>query len=164
MTKTIPLSQGKVTLVDDEDYDWLNQWKWCADAGKNNIMYAIRKENIGRIDGKYKRKKIRLHRAIIGAKKGEIVDHINGDGLDNRKTNLRIVTHRQNCQNLHINKTSEYPGVSFDRSKRKWAAHIRINKKTKFLGNFNSEIEAFNTYKRAVHELIGEKVVCEIES
>jgi transcription initiation factor TFIID subunit TAF12 len=88
-----------------------------------------------------------------------VVDHINGNGLDNRKENLRFVTRRQNMQNRHIiTNSSKYPGVSWHDSNQKWQARIRIGDKEKYLGVFATEKAAFTAYKEAVN-LIGEQVI-----
>ena len=152
MAKKIELTQGKFAIVDDGDFERLNQHKWSAQKGRNTY-YAIRgvREN-----GKHKR--IYMHIEILGKKNGLQIDHINGNGIDNRRTNLRHVTSRQNRQNLHINKSSKYPGVYFDNYRLKWVSGIRVNGKHKNLGRFNNEIDAFNRYRIAVMEL-GDKVV-----
>lgn len=93
----ISLSQGKVTFVDDEDYEFLAQWKWSAHQ-KGKHWYAERSKS-WRVDGKRYSVTIPMHRVITAAPKNLVVDHINHDGLDNRKENLRIVTVRENGQN-----------------------------------------------------------------
>jgi HNH endonuclease len=97
--KTIQLTKGKSTLVDDDTFEYLNKWKWHY-----NSRYAERTED---------NKHVRMHRLLIGAETGEIVDHINGDPLDNRRSNLRLVTVSQNSMNMrkHTGK-SVYKGVS----------------------------------------------------
>lgn len=90
MTKEIQLTQGKVTLVDDEDYEWLSQWKWCAKDGRNGNFYAFRAS---------KNKSTYMHRLILDTPKGKVTDHINGNGLDNRRINLRICSYRENSHN-----------------------------------------------------------------
>src|ERR1700757_2583296 len=92
--KTLPLTQGRVALVDDEDYDWLNQWKWSY----SNHGYARRGERL--FSGSYKTVHILMHRAIMHAPDGVEVDHINHDSLDNQKVNLRLASHKQNSHNL----------------------------------------------------------------
>lgn len=87
------------------------------------------------------------------------IDHIDGNGLNNTRDNLRIVSCRQNNQNRHISKSSKYPGVSFNKFRGKWHAYIRVGKKRKHLGYFNTEEEAFNVYKHAVKDLTGENVI-----
>lgn len=86
------------------------------------------------------------------------IDHINGNGLDNRKENLRFVTHRQNMQNQHRQKTSVFPGVCFDKRVGRWASQIRVNGKLKHFGSFTSEGIAFNFY-RSYLDQINERLV-----
>jgi hypothetical protein len=94
--------------------------------------------------------------------KGMETDHKNGNGLDNQKSNLRIVTHRQNCQNQHINKTSKYVGLYWDKKANKWTSRIVINGKQKNLGSFDSEEEAYKSYIDKLKEL-GEVFVDDIK-
>lgn len=95
--KEIKLTQGRVAIVDDEDFEYLNQWKWCA-ANHHGNCYAVR----SRHENGIKVENIRMHRLIIGAKKGEQVDHINHDGLCNIKSNLRICTGLENANNRKV--------------------------------------------------------------
>lgn len=157
MTKKIKLTQEQYTLVDDEDFDFLNQWKWFAIKTKSGF-YAARNK---RICEDLKRGHLLMHRAIMNPDKELFVDHIDGNTLNNRKTNLRIVTHRQNHQNRHSKVSSKYPGVSYDKAKNRWRPCIRINGKSIHLGTFKNEKRAFEVYKEAVHELTGEKVLGE---
>lgn len=159
MVKEIPLTQGKFALVDDEDYDWLNQWKWQAVKGtvkQRKVFYATRQA------WSPSKKTVIMHRLIMNAPPGRMVDHINGDGLDNQKINLRLVTRRQNMQNRHHKKTSKYPGVCWKKHCKLWVAKIQICKKSFHLGYFKSEKDAFEAYKEAVQDLAGEKLVCEL--
>lgn len=137
-------------MVDDEDYDELIKYEWSTFKSKNTY-YARR-----HIKGT--RRDMRMHTMLLNTPKGLIGDHIDGNGLNNQRSNLRIVTHRQNCQNRHINKTSSFPGVYFNKNKRRWESQLRINGKRKRLGLFTSEQEAFQAY---VNELqsIGETVI-----
>ena len=130
MVKEIPLTQGKVALVDDEDYEWLNQYNWQASNEKGRF-YVKKGNYLGVINGKQRSTSVRMHRLIMNAPENMVVDHINGNGLDNRKENLRIVSNRQNLQNLHIKKTSKYPGVSWQKTRNKWISLIRVNGKQK---------------------------------
>jgi len=150
MTKTIPLTQGKVTLVDDEDFEWLNQWKWYHDKG-----YAAR-ETASR--GKPQRKRIAMHRLIVDPPPGMETDHRNGDGLDNRRCNLRTCTHKQNSANSgkSASASSRYKGVSWHRQNRKWQSFIGVNGRRKYLGCFRSEEQAARAYNRAALILFGE--------
>lgn len=95
---------------------------------------------------------------IIGKKDGFMIDHKDGNGLNNQRANLRHVTNRQNQQNRHTTKASKYPGVTFrtGRKKVKWRSRITINKKVKHLGYFDSEIEAFKAYQIALREIVGD--------
>lgn len=90
--------------------------------------------------------------------KGMVVDHIDGNGLNNQRENLRVVTYRQNCQNRHTPKTSIYPGVSWCKYKKRWFASIKINGKNRKLGRYNLEIDAYNAYTDALKS-IGETVI-----
>lgn len=153
--KKIQLTQGKVALVDDEDFERLNQFKWCV-YRYGHLFYAGRAKSVGR----KKQTTIRMHHEIIGKpSEGFETDHEDGNGLNNQRYNLRHVTHRQNCQNYkNIVKTSKYPGVSWFKQTKKWVAKIKINGVQKHLGYFVSEIEAFNTYCSAV-ECLGQTVI-----
>lgn len=150
--RLIPLTQGKFAIVDDEDYEYLSQFKWYA--GKSRKTYYAQRG--AWIDGELKT--VKMHHVIMGKKPGFVVDHINGNGLDNRRENLRLVTPRQNLQNRHITRTSQYPGVCWRKDTRKWNAWIRIGKRNVNLGSFNDEYQAFLAYKYAVEQL-GEKVI-----
>ena len=137
--KKIPLTQGKFALVDDEDYEWLSQWKWCAVHARGR-WYAVRSY--------LKKRCLWMHREIMKCPVDKEIDHISGNGLDNRKANLRICTHRENCQNRRPNKngTSTFKGVYWYSRIRKWTAIICNGKERIFLGNFLSEKEAARRY------------------
>lgn len=98
-----------------------------------------------------------MHRLIIGAREGEYVDHINGNGLDNRRSNLRIATAMTNQQNrkLQKNNKSGYKGVSWDNTNRAWICQIRVNKRSKFLGYFKDAQEAGKAYDVAAEKYFG---------
>ena len=152
MAKEIPLTQGQVTIVYDEDYEWLNQWKWYAFRDKKlQDFYAVRGEQ---------NRTVFMHREIMNTPKGMMTDHINNNPLDNRRENLRIVTNRQNQQNRHNKGTSKYPGVCWNVKDKQWRAKIKINGITKHLGQFNDEIDAAKAYEQACRELVGEELVC----
>lgn len=147
--KKIPLTQGLFALVDDEDFEYLNQWKWYA-LKDGNTFYAVRKSKS--VNGK--RDLVRMHVEVLGKKEGFVSDHINGNGLDNRRhENLRHVTHRQNLQNRHSEKSSKYPGVSWRKETSQWLAQIRLDGKKKYLGYFASEEEASQAYQTAAGAL-----------
>ena len=147
--KTILLTQGKFTIVDNEDYEWLSQWKWGITKSKEGCYYAKRSRSHNS-----KRYTEIMHRTIMAARKEQQVDHINGDGLDNRRCNLRFCTHRQNIQNQKSrqNCTSRYKGVCRPKKLKRWIA--RINQT--YLGCFGNEVEAARAYDKAAKKLFGE--------
>lgn len=155
--KEIKLTQGKIALVDDEDFEKLNRHKWYAFKEKNTF-YAARRTS--QANGQ-KRKIIKMHNEILGYPPPGFImhDHKDGNGLNNQKYNLRFVTNRQNCQNrTNCSGTSKYPGVDWRKTYRIWRARIWAKGKSISLGCFQNEIDAFNAYKKAV-EMIGEKIV-----
>lgn len=149
--KEIPLSRGLVTIVDDDDYEWLTQWEWHATVAG----YAAR--NKPRPD----RGIILMHRAIMTPPDDMVVDHINRNPLDNRRENLRVVTHRQNIINMGARKhnTSGFRGVGWDKEKRKWRVQIRNGTTNKFIGRFDTPEEAARAYDEAAKQLHGEVAV-----
>lgn len=148
--KTIPLTQGKVAIVDDEDYEILKQFKWYA-VKCDSTFYAQRKAR-----SEHKRITTRMHREVINPPAGFFCDHKNGDGLDNRRDNLRIVTNAQNQMNKGIYKTSTtgVKGVIIDHGK--YRASIKLNGRSKHLGMFKTVEEASAAYQKAAKELFGE--------
>lgn len=148
--KEIKLTKGQVALVDDEDFDYFNQWKWCFNP---RIGYAIRGTTIT-VNGKYVSQKFYMHRLLAGAQKGQYVDHKDRNKLNNQRSNLRICTNGQNGANskkqpLRNGKptTSKYKGVCF--YKNRWVAALRHNNKDIYLGRFRIEEEAANAYQHA---------------
>jgi len=151
--REIPLTQGKVAIVDDEDYEYLNQFKWTAGL-MHNIWYAVCHIHVNGKD-----KTIYMHTVILGTPKGMQSDHKNGDGLDNRRENLRICTHTQNLHNQRkqIGPTSSrFKGVSWNNKRRRWAAQISPYRQHIVLGFFNFEIDAAKAYNKAAIEHFGE--------
>ena len=138
--KEILLTQGKVAVVDDVDYEQLSRYKWQFDR------YAYR--TIVLDNGK--KRSIRMHRAIMQPPKGLVVDHINGDKLDNRRSNLRVVEYSVNSINRHCgkrpNSSSKYHGVFWDNSKQKWRASSR----NKVIGRYETQEQAAQAYDRYV--------------
>lgn len=161
MVKKINLTQGQVAIVDDEDFEYLNQWKWHVSmSSSSNDYYAKRTQHLGMFNGEKKQKSIQMHRLIMNAPKGKVVDHINHDTLDNRKENLRIVSTRQNLQNKKRKMSSKYPGVSWSKSVKKWRADININGKLEHLGTFHDEKTAAKAYEMAQRLFCHENLVC----
>jgi len=156
--KKIELTQNQYALVDDEDFDKLNQWKWYATYQPCvKSFYAVRHL---RGNKNSKRQSILMHRIIMDTPRNMQTDHINHDTLDNRKQNLRICTVGQNNSNRinHKNFTSKYKGVYSDKRNKnlRWIAQIRINTKAVYLGAFKSEIQAAKAYNKKARELFGE--------
>ena len=148
MAKRVPLTKGKYALVDDSDYDRIMQHKWFI----NRSGYAIRHVWTGE-----RNVTEHMHRVVIGsACEGLDVDHINGDPLDNRRSNLRVATRSQNMANArpHIDGTG-YKGVTFDKRKNKYFARICKNYKTRFLGYYATAEAAAEAYNKAAVEAFG---------
>lgn len=152
-TKTIPLTQGKVAVVDAADYEWLMQWKWCAHWDGRN-WYAQRTVRLSRT----KWRGIKMHREILGAEPGTMVDHKDGDGLNNTRNNIRPASNQKNSfnQRLASNSTSGYKGVTWHKRHNKWYAQIRIDGRRKGLGLFATPEDAARAYDAAAKELFGE--------
>ena len=151
--KRIPLTRGKFAIVDLDDFDNLNQYKWHLHKDRWN-QYAGRMGRKGNKPCKYP-----MHRVITDAPDGFFVDHINHNGLDNRKANLRIATPQQNAWNKRRSKTrksSKYKGVCWHKNRQIWEVCIRIDNKQKFLGSFDDEKEAAMAYDRAAKKHRGE--------
>ena len=144
--KEIQLSQGKTALVDDADFEYLNQWRWSAyKSGKT--FYAHRKV---RINGK--NRMISMHRLILGLTNRKLFcDHQNGNGLDNRRENIRIATPSQNQSNKDAmpKSTSKFMGVSFRKDTQKWQAAISYYGNNIHLGTFVNEVDAARRYNQA---------------
>lgn len=146
--KTIPLTKGKFATVDAEDYENLSQHKWhWADNGGGG--YAVRCAM---------RKSMRMHRVITNCPRDMVVDHINGDGLDNRKGNLRVCTNTQNIQSrlTFKNNSSGQKGVCYRKDSRKWRARLGVRGKYITLGNFETFEEAKRCYITRAKEEYGE--------
>lgn len=145
--KLLPISQGKVTQVDDEDFEWLSRCKWYYSSG-----YAKRYDKRGR-------SLIRIHREILEHYghniSGMHVDHIDGNPLNNIKSNLRIATHSQNLSNRGkpISNTSGYKGVSWNKGGKFYEAYITVNKKRIRLGYYDNPEHAARVYDLAAIEL-----------
>lgn len=152
----INLTQGKVALIDDADWDLVSGFKWCAWKGpRNNTWYAV--TDGMRCDGSIGR--IYMHRLILGLTDTKIQsDHRDGNGLNNRRENLRACSDGQNKRNrcVQANNTSGFKGVSWHKQREKWRAVIEINYKQKHLGLFTTPEAAHAAYCAAASELHGD--------
>lgn len=149
---TISLTQGKVAIVDDKDFEWLNQFKWYAMRSTNNWYASRVVKRFGN------QRSILMHREITRAPVGMDVDHINHDGLDNQRSNLRVCTRSENLANQSAkpNNTSGRKGVSWDARTKKWIAFISQNNKTRNLGRFGTIEEAHVAYSQEARNIFGE--------
>ena len=181
--RRIPLTQGKFAIVDPADYEKLARYKWFA-VGYERSFYAMRmvkakagrvKPPIRKLRGKPpmrklwgkppmrklwgKQKSVRMHRAVLDVPAGKFIDHINHNGLDNRKANLRIVTRRENSWNKRKqrgNYSSQYKGVTWLKRTGKWQARIVCRGTSIFIGQFDDEEAAARAYDARAAELFGE--------
>jgi len=139
--RCILLSDGQLALVDDEDYEELNKHKWFPKKGAHTV-YTHRHNGTGAT-----RTSVAMHRQILNAAPRQDCDHINGDGLDNRRANLRVCTRTQNQWNSRPRgKTSLYKGVCWNKARRKWIAQINTIGYTQHIGIFNNEIDAARAF------------------
>lgn len=156
MVVTISLTKGKSAIVDDEDGD-LATLKWQAKPGKHTCYTTHHTRQPNRVQ-------LRLHRVILSRmlgrelEQGELVDHINSDGLDNRRCNLRLATQAQNMQNRRMSKynSSGYKGVHWRADCQKWCARISVDSKRVHLGMYDTPEEAHEAYKQASAKYYGE--------
>ena len=140
--KTIAIKGGLFALVDDEDYEELKRYKWFIRRGKKT-NYARRSQ-----DGK----EVAMHHHLIGRAEGLRVDHVDGNGLNNQKNNIRHVTGRQNSQNIKTVKTSSrFPGVHWHKRDKRWQSAFRIGNTKTHIGSFTKEEEAFFAYREALN-------------
>jgi len=149
MKKIYLKNKDVYALVDDEDFDELNQWKWYADE-IGGVMYVKRRRYPDR-------KMLYMHREILKAG-DNLVDHKDHNGLNNQRSNLRICSSSQNQWNKRSkrNGTSKYIGVSYDISRGKWTARCCINYKNHNIGRFDTEVKAALAYNKKAIELHGE--------
>lgn len=164
--KEIKLTQGMVALVDDEDFERINAVSWytirCSKGSGYMVRYyAVRNFRVrpGR-HPKGRQNRIWMHHLLLEKIPGYEIDHIDGNGLNNCKNNLRYVTHSENLMNgrkTTINKSSKFKGVSWCEKDKRWDSRIRREGHQFFLGHFNSEEEAAKVYDEAAKELFEDK-------
>lgn len=147
----VPLTKGFEAIIDAADSALIEGFSWTAKiSGK--LVYAKRAQMI---DGVYVG--LAMHRVIAGAPEGVLVDHIDGNGLNNRRANLRFATVSQNLCNRgpQVNNTSGFKGVIWHKSAQKWSAQIKIGRKNKYLGLFDRALDAAHARQRASAEIHG---------
>lgn len=155
--KQIPLTQGKFAIVDDEDEQWLLEYCWWY----TKTGYAEGRKRVGKKGMQHGivrgGPRVLMHRLILNAGVGEFGDHINMNGLDNRRSNLRIATKSQNMANSGSRGgTSKYKGVHWVRTEKVWRATITVNGATIVGGKFVEECDAAQAYNFLAEEYFGE--------
>lgn len=158
MPKEIPLTRGHVAIVDDEDYADISRFKWCAHTSKRRdgtVKTVYAKRNF--VDVNRKRITVLMHREIARVPKNMQVDHVDGNGLNNTRANLRACTNMENQNNQRPKRvgSSMFKGVSWLKENQKWRAQIRINGKTRHVGLYATETEAAMAYDGAAIRWLG---------
>lgn len=151
MTKRIPLTKGKFAIVDDCDYDELSKHKWQW-SNKGEFGYACRTDH-----STSPKTTVYMHRVVCPSPEGKHTDHINRNGLDNRRINLRSVTPQQNSWNQKTTSGSSiYRGVIWSQRHRAWIVRIRVNNELIYLGQRKGEAAAAALYDKAALRYFGE--------
>ena len=152
--KKISLTQGKFALVDDEDFDELSKYKWYAHKSFNTF-YAERQVRVEQGRGN-RQKPMKMHIVILGTPSGMLTDHIDGDGLNNQRINLRIATFQENCRNTrkYKNNSTGFKGVIFQ--DKKYRPRIMVSGKSISLGMFEKKEDAYQAYCDACIKYHGE--------
>lgn len=151
--KRIPLSKGYYALVDDEDFEWLSQYHWHYAHG-----YAMRNQRVSEVKPGQTKKKIFMHLEIFSPGVAAIADHKDGDKLNNQKYNFRPSTKQLNQANAlsQRGRSSRFKGVCWHKRYERWEAGITVRGRYKFLGRFDSEVQAATAYDAAALEHFGE--------
>jgi hypothetical protein len=154
--RRIPLTQGKFAIVDPERYEELAKYKWFT-ARSEGGFYALRM--VKAKGSRVKQKAVRMHRVILDVPQGKFIDHINHNGLDNRRANLRVATIQQNTWNKRKqrgNYSSQYKGVTWLKREEKWQVRITCKGRSIFIGYFDDEKAAARAYDAKAGELFGD--------
>lgn len=148
--RLIPLSRGMSAIVDAADFDQLSQWKWYAQKCGSKYYAARHERGTARV--------LLMHRELLAPPELMEIDHEDGDGLNNCRSNIRLATHRENNLNKGPTRrsTSGIKGVSFDKATGKWRATIRTLGHSIYLGIFISKDDAGNAYRNAANRLHGQ--------
>lgn len=148
VTKRIPLTQGMFALVDDDDFANVASYSWSIKPDRWNV-YAS-----SWVDGRT----VTMHRLIMGARKGEVIDHVNGLGLDNRRANLRSAGSTGNARNARRRKdnTSGFKGVCYDPKRNCYIVGIGVNGRRRHVGRFVDVVDAARAYDSAARRLHGD--------
>lgn len=147
--RSITASDGTAITVDDEDLAYLSQWKWHIRRGSRSVYAWARIERDGVTKHTY------MHRLLVDPPSGLLVDHINGDSLDNRRSNLRTATPSQNSQNRRTTPPSGYRGVTRHKG-RNWQAQLTYGGKNHYLGVYTDAVAAARAYDSKALELFGD--------
>lgn len=149
--RLIPLTQGKYAIVDPEDYELVSQFRWTAQNNNGYGWYARRSTH------KYPAEHMLLHRFLMNPPTDKVIDHINGNGLDNRRINLRVCTQGENNYNSRdTTSRSRFKGVTWHKHTGKWQARISFGCRQTYLGIFATEEEAYAAYCAASAKYHGE--------
>jgi len=145
----VDLSNGGFALVDDNDMPLIGGKTWYWKREGRRSIYAVANTRSGQE---------RMHRCVVAAGSGTLVDHVNGNGLDNRRSNLRLATQSENQQNRlsSVGTSSRFKGVTWSRKSEKWQAQIQASGRRRYLGLFADETEAARAYDEAAKECFGE--------
>ena len=151
--KEIPLTRGYVALVDDGDWEDLSQYNWRVHLNRQ-MVYATRDTKAG--DGRWTT--VRMHRQILDAPAGVEVDHIDGDGLNCQRENIRLCTGTENKQNTRKRRgaSSQFKGVCWRKRRHVWRAYAKTGASRLYLGDFAIEADAARAYDAAAREHFGE--------